>query len=88
MSTKEDLDNGVVIATKRPVSVRAVQWTGENFQQIRQFCPAAEFSVENELYINTLEGVMKAIMFSYIIEGVDGEFYPCKLEIFHKTYTI
>ena len=38
------------------------------------------------LNINTLEGTMKASFGDYIIKGVHGEFYPCKPDIFHKTY--
>ena len=36
--------------------------------------------------IKTLEGVMVAKAGDYIIRGVNGEIYPCKAEIFHKTY--
>ena len=36
--------------------------------------------------IETLEGVMKANVGDYIIKGVNGEFYPCKQDIFEKTY--
>ena len=36
--------------------------------------------------INTLEGVMKADKGDYIILGVKGEVYPCKPDIFDKTY--
>ena len=38
------------------------------------------------LKIETLEGVMKASVGDYIIKGVNGEFYPCKPDIFQKTY--
>lgn len=37
-------------------------------------------------YISTLEGEMKASFGDYIIKGVNGEFYPCKPDIFEKTY--
>lgn len=39
-------------------------------------------------YINieTLEGTMRADIGDYIIKGVNGEFYPCKPDIFEKTY--
>lgn len=37
-------------------------------------------------YIPTLEGNMKVSMGDYIIKGVNGEFYPCKPDIFDKTY--
>lgn len=38
------------------------------------------------VYINTLEGKMYAATGDYIIKGVNGEFYPCKPDIFEKTY--
>lgn len=39
-----------------------------------------------KLIINTLEGTMYASEGDYIIKGISGEFYPCKPDIFHKTY--
>lgn len=43
--------------------------------------------IENgELYVQTLEGTMHVSNGDYIIRGVDGELYPCKADIFHKTY--
>lgn len=39
-------------------------------------------------YIKTLEGTMKADTGDYIIRGVNGEIYPCKPEIFEKTYEV
>jgi len=39
-------------------------------------------------YIQTLEGKMKVSIGDYIIKGVDGEFYPCKPDIFEKTYEL
>jgi hypothetical protein len=38
------------------------------------------------LVIPTLEGNMTASAGDYIIKGVNGEFYPCKPDIFEKTY--
>ena len=40
------------------------------------------------LMIKTLEGEHKASIGDYIIKGVNGEFYPCKPDIFEKTYEI
>ena len=37
--------------------------------------------------IKTLEGTMIANAGDYIIQGVNGEIYPCKADIFKKTYT-
>jgi hypothetical protein len=38
------------------------------------------------LQIRTLEGIMIAIVGDWIIKGIKGEFYPCKLDIFNATY--
>lgn len=39
-------------------------------------------------YIETLEGIHKADIGDYIITGVHGEQYPCKPDIFAKTYEL
>lgn len=36
--------------------------------------------------IKTLEGIMHANFGDFIIRGVNGEIYPCKPDIFEKTY--
>lgn len=38
------------------------------------------------VYIETLEGDMYISKGDYIIKGINGEFYPCKPDIFAKTY--
>ncbi len=44
--------------------------------------------VEHGLIIRTLEGEHIATVGDFIIKGVNGEFYPCKPDIFHKTYEL
>ena len=44
------------------------------------------YQTDKELIIHTLEGDMKANIGDYIITGVKGERYPCKPDIFEKTY--
>ena len=41
---------------------------------------------DNDFIIKTLEGNMKATKEDYLIIGVQGEMYPCKIDIFNKTY--
>lgn len=41
---------------------------------------------DNDFIIKTLEGNMTASKEDYLIKGVNGELYPCKKEIFEKTY--
>lgn len=38
------------------------------------------------LGIYTLEGIMEAQVGDWIIQGVKGEIYPCKPDIFEATY--
>lgn len=78
--------------TKLPVTIQAVQFDG-NIRSLDEF-PISEvkdFMVSHDeqgpvIGIPTLEGVMKASKGDYIIKGVNGEYYPCKPDIFHKTY--
>ena len=44
------------------------------------------YQTDVEKNIHTLEGDMKVSVGDYIITGVNGEQYPCKPDIFEKTY--
>lgn len=46
------------------------------------------YQTDKEMIIHTLEGDMKASIGDYIITGVNGEQYPCKPDIFEKTYEL
>lgn len=75
---------------KMPVVVTAVQLLPENNDLILQFaeetaCPF-EIVGDHEIIIHTLEGDMRADKGDYLIQGVKGEFYPCKPDIFEATY--
>jgi hypothetical protein len=83
---------------KRPVVIDAIQWTGENLREIIDIIglhPSAnkwtweEYEnvvKEQGLKIFTLEGTMMASIGDYIIKGIQGEYYPCKPDIFEETY--
>ena len=73
---------------KKPVVVEAVQWTGENHGEMCEFIVPEVFEIIPRvgLVIHTLEGDHHASPGDYIIKGVNGEFYPCKPDIFAKTY--
>jgi hypothetical protein len=82
---------------KKPVVIEAVQWTGDNFKKIQEMLKEAdekrvimphpnEDKEVQSLLIVTLEGEMRADKGDYIIKGVKGEIYPCKPDIFEKTY--
>lgn len=80
----------VIKCRKIPVIVTAVQWTGDNIDEVNRFTENyGTFTgcVDNpDLYIYTLEGIHHASVGDYIIKGVHGEFYPCKPDIFAETY--
>lgn len=76
--------------TKKPVTISAVQWTGDNRIELEEFLDGTlngEFKGDG-LFISTLEGTMRASKGDYIIQGIEGEFYPCKPDIFEKTYNV
>jgi hypothetical protein len=72
----------------KPVEIEAVQWLGDNLDEIADFVgddPRVRFN-EFGLYIFTLEGRMYATVGDYIIRGLRGEYYPCKPDVFVKKY--
>lgn len=73
---------------KKPVVIEAVQWTGENINEVLDFMKWRNASHDKHagLVIHTLEGNHNASPGDFIIKGVHGEFYPCKPGIFEKTY--
>ena len=73
---------------KKPIVVEAIQWDGDNFEEIYEFTKGnCCLTVDTgKLIIRTLEGDMGAERGSFVIEGLTGEFYPCREEIFLETY--
>ena len=75
---------------KRPVVIAAVQWTGDMSPVIElvghdlpTYGPPGQ---SGSLRIHTLEGDHECRLYDWIIRGVQGEFYPCKPDIFDATY--
>ena len=86
---------------KKPVVIEAVQWNGKNHREMWDFLTGKidepmsawgeNFRIDHDkvcggLIIVTLEGEHIATIGDYIIKGVHDEFYPCKPDIFKKTY--
>lgn len=73
---------------KKPVIIEAIEWTGTNYEELFELGMdrRTTWVVQGECPIPTLEGTMKAKIGDYIIKGVQGEFYPCKPDIFAATY--
>ena len=74
----------------KPVTIQAVQWTGENKSEIQElFGNTGDYffsDTDSDLIIRTLEGNMKANISDWIIKGTEGEFYPCKDSVFKRKY--
>ena len=81
---------------KKPVVIEAFQYDGDlKDRQGNYYVPdwAVQALNENtlyfensELHIKILEGVHHASVGDYIIQGIKGELYPCKPDIFEATY--
>ena len=77
---------------KKPVVVEAIQFFDnvKTIMKLDRFMGGLIIDYKDKdnpkLKIRTLEGVMEASVGDYIIKGVSGEFYPCKPDIFEKTY--
>jgi hypothetical protein len=80
---------------KKPVVIEAVQFDPCGAHRLKLPDGVMGISAPNadnwayegcKFFIETLEGRMKVRDKDYIITGVKGEKYPCKPDIFEKTY--
>jgi hypothetical protein len=75
---------------KKPVVIEAIQYKREqNISRVQDFVNDGSLIYnpnDNEYYIKTLEGNLRLTKDDWIIKGVNSEFYPCKPDIFEKTY--
>lgn len=85
----------------KPVIKEAIQIKSGNLKEVETFLAGKEmpehwvgsdnFQINwgnSTVKIKTLEGVMLANTGDFIIKGLQGEFYPCKPDIFEKTYEL
>lgn len=56
------------------------------YQFVKKPVIVKAYQTNKKVIIHTLEGDMKAEVGDWIITGVAGEQYPCKPDIFKKTY--
>lgn len=83
---------------KKPVVIEAIQFNGlDDYLKICKWIDDSESTLSSNeavefrtpiMLVNTLEGTMAANPGDYIIKGVQGEFYPCKPDIFEATYEV
>lgn len=75
---------------KKPIPIKAVQYTGDNFEELVEFAGNDVYKNETGIFIHTLEGDMKMVnsVGDYLIQGIRGEFYFCEKEIFEESYEV
>jgi hypothetical protein len=79
-------ENGANIVNGMPRSFSyEAFYIGENGEERVKFWPITHENDDCYL-IPTLEGTMKMSRGDMLITGVKGEIYPCKGDIFNKTY--
>lgn len=81
---------------KRPVVIEAWQWLGRGFEtdtpawvfDYSHGVSKSQVRVQQDgtLSVPTLEGNMTAQIGDWLIQGVKGEIYPCKPDIFEQMY--
>jgi hypothetical protein len=77
---------------KKPVVIDAHQWDGDDaaldawLDALGVEDGSGLYGKDDGLCIDTLEGTMTVSLGDWIIRGVQGEFYPCKPDIFKATY--
>lgn len=75
---------------KKLVIIEAIQWNGKDtLEEVKKFL-GEDFECwwfnHDTIGIKTLEGTLTASLGDWIIEGVKGEHYACKPDIFEQTY--
>jgi len=73
----------------KPVTIEAIEFTGTNFGDVTKFVAGASVSynlIKQQVVIHSLEGMMVASAWDWIIKGTAGEFYPCKPDVFRAKY--
>jgi hypothetical protein len=83
------------IYQKNPLQIRAVRWSGQesDFNKLPDWaiddCLLGSEPVDDGQYtlaIQTPEGTLTVSPGDFIIQGVQGEVYPCDPQVFAQTY--
>ena len=79
---------------KRPVVIDALQFTRDSQVEMVKFTEGKLYDIKiprcidgvMTATVSTLEGTYTVTENDYVIRGVQGEYYPCKPDIFYETY--
>lgn len=89
-----------IAARKKPVEIRTIQWTGDNHAAVFAFTGAGKFDLlgaedraacdDPDASAQVYDALHSTWVLVYtgdwIIQGIKGEFYPCRDEVFAETY--
>ena len=76
---------------KRPITVQAVQWTrNDPPRKMIDFCNGLvqidDVKEEFKVYDRLHDAWIPFYWDDWIIKGVKGEFYPCRADVFARSY--
>jgi len=77
---------------KKPIVIEAFEWDGKSetldSPEIKLFMANNPHfrGEQGSVFIHTLDGVMEARPGDFIVKGIKGDIYPCKADVFWKTY--
>lgn len=85
----------------KPCVIEAIKWDGINLSEVKEFVGSSlQYEILDTAWevgmgkphvfmkIHTLEGDMEVSEGDFVIKGLNGEFYPCKPDIFEKKYEL
>ena len=79
---------------KKPCPIKVIQWNGDNFDEIKEFCEDVILGYDYKLIIPIIKdgkfvtSKYVAEIFDYLIKDESNEFYFCDKDIFEKTYEV
>lgn len=79
----------IFTARKKPVEVQVLRLTPDTLGAAVGWMRINGCNAhirDGKLVVPTLNGEVDVNMDDYLVRGVDGEFYPCRGDIFHQTY--
>lgn len=83
---------------KKPIVIDTILWAGGNTELLDEFC-GNEWGRADAKGLDNFEEIENVVVYNkaerqwinvpvghWIIRGIEGEYYPCKPDIFEKTY--
>ena len=79
---------------KKPIIVEALQYTEESRRAVIDWCGAGHTGIDDDgceyelrnLRIKTPAGTLMVNLGDWVVKDANGEFCPCKPDIFEQTY--